>query len=137
MAQAEAARSKSGSTPARVSRSEDAFAADVDDVPAMKGKRPATGASTKAAKADPAPDSDGDEATSSGTSKSTTGKTAAKPAPSQPSTRAASLLQIGKNLEKSGKSSVALGYYKRIVKDYPDTPAAKTAKQRIKAIEKP
>ncbi len=39
----------------------------------------------------------------------------------------------GQNLEKSGKTDAALGYYKRIVKDFADTPAAKTAKQRIKA----
>ena len=45
--------------------------------------------------------------------------------------------QVGQNLEKSGKSSAALGYYKRIVKDFANTPAAKTAKQRIKAIENP
>ena len=119
LAQAEGAQPKSGPSPARVSRSEDAFASDVDDAPAMKGKRPAAGASPKAAKADPAPDPDDDEATSSGTGKSATGKAAEKPAASQSSTRAAGLLQVGQNLEKSGKSSAALGYYKRIVKDFP------------------
>ncbi len=98
----------------------------------MKGMRPTAGSATKDAKADP----EDDEATSKDTGKSAK-KTAEKPALSQPSTRAAGLLQVGQNLEKSGKSSLALGYYKRIVKDYPDTPAAKTAKQRIKAIEKP
>jgi YHS domain-containing protein len=132
LAQTEGAKSKSGPSPARVSRTEDAFAADVDDAPAMKEKRPASGASPKTAKADPSPDPDVD-----GASKSSTKKSTEKSAPSQPSTRAAGLLQVGQNLERSGKSIAALGYYKRIVKDYPDTPAAKTAKQRIKAIDNP
>ena len=132
LAQAEGAKSKSGSSPARISRTEDAFAADVDDAPAMKEKRPASGANPKTANADPSPDPDVD-----GASKSSTKRSAEKSSPSQPSTRAAGLLQVGQNLERSGKSSAALGYYKRIVKDYPDTPAAKTAKQRIKSLEKP
>ena len=54
-----------------------------------------------------------------------------------PTIRAASLLRIGQNLEKNGKNDAALEYYKRVVKEYGDTPAAKTARQRIKAIEKP
>jgi YHS domain-containing protein len=136
IAQTEGARSKSGPAPARVSRSEDAFASDVVESPAMKGTRPAAGASPKAAKSEASPDSNGDEAASAGTSKSASSKTAEKSAASPSSTRAAGLLQVGQNLEKSGKTTAALGYYKRIVKDFPDTPAAKTAKQRIKAIEK-
>ncbi|MGP0068475.1 MAG: hypothetical protein ACLQGP_33360 [Isosphaeraceae bacterium] len=138
MAQAEGARSKAaGSSPARVSGSEDAFAADVDDAPAMKAKRPPAGTGTRAAKADSPSSPDDDEATAAGTGKPSTRNAEQKTASSQSSTRAAGLLQIGQNLEKSGKNSAALGYYKRIVKDFADTPAAKTARQRIKAIEKP
>ena len=51
--------------------------------------------------------------------------------------RAASLLRVAQNLEKSGKTAAALEDYKQIVKDYADTPAARTARQRIKAVEKP
>ena len=51
------------------------------------------------------------------------------------SAKASSLLKLGQNLEKSGKASSALGYYRQVVKTYPDTPSAKTAAARIKAIE--
>lgn len=51
------------------------------------------------------------------------------------SAKSSSLLKLGQNLEKSGKASSALGYYRQVVKTYPDTPAAKTAAERIKAIE--
>jgi hypothetical protein len=49
--------------------------------------------------------------------------------------RAASLLRLGQNLEKLGKISGALGYYGRVVKEYPDTPHAQTAAARIKALK--
>jgi YHS domain-containing protein len=52
-----------------------------------------------------------------------------------PAARAASLLKIGQNLEKSGKAAAALGYYRQVVKDYANTPAAKTAAERVKALE--
>ena len=48
--------------------------------------------------------------------------------------RAASFLQLGLNLEKSGKIDAALTYFKRIVSDYPDSPQAKTARERIQAL---
>ncbi len=106
----------------------------------MKGKRSTTARTAKSkaktAKSEPASDSDADEDKAPGTSKTTSRKGTDKPATSQPFARAASLLRIGQNLEKSGKPDAALGYYKRIVKDYADTPAAKTAKQRIKVLEK-
>ena len=43
--------------------------------------------------------------------------------------------QAGQNLEKAGKTTAALGYYRQIVKDFAKTPAAKTAAERIKALE--
>lgn len=51
--------------------------------------------------------------------------------------RAASQLKIAENLEKGGKSAAALKYYKQIVKDFPDTPQAKSASARIKVLEMP
>ncbi len=49
--------------------------------------------------------------------------------------KATSLLKLGQNLEKSGKTSAALGYYRQVVKTYPATAAAKTASRRIKELE--
>ena len=51
------------------------------------------------------------------------------------SAKASSLLKLGQNLEKSGKPSSALGYYRQVLKMYPDSSSAKTASERIKAIE--
>lgn len=48
--------------------------------------------------------------------------------------KAASLLKSGQNLEKSGKTTAALKYYRDVVKQYPDTAQAKAAAARIKAI---
>ncbi|HWE35190.1 MAG TPA: tetratricopeptide repeat protein [Isosphaeraceae bacterium] len=64
-------------------------------------------------------------------------KDAAKPkADDKATVRAASLLRQGQALDKAGKAAAALDYYRRIVKDFPDTPAAKTAAGRIKAAGK-
>ena len=49
------------------------------------------------------------------------------------SVKAASLLKQAQALEKAGKSSAALTYYKRIVAEFPDAPQAATALARIKA----
>jgi YHS domain-containing protein len=51
--------------------------------------------------------------------------------------KAASLLKLGQNLEKSGKTSSALPYYQRIVKEHPGSAAARTAAARIKALGGP
>ena len=48
--------------------------------------------------------------------------------------RAASQLRAAQNLEKAGKSAGALEFYRKIVKDYPGTPQAKTAAARIEAL---
>jgi hypothetical protein len=48
--------------------------------------------------------------------------------------RADSGLTIAKNLEKSGKREAALGWYRRVAKDYPGTPQAKEAAARVKAL---
>jgi YHS domain-containing protein len=139
MAQSRGSQSKSGgSAPARVSRFEDAFSGDVPDAPSKK----AVDRSIKAVpKTSPAGDESAEEAGPDGPRAAAKGKSATKKdepkGTASPSTRAAGLLRIGQNLEKSGKADAALVYYKRVVKDFADTPAASTAKRRIKAIEKP
>lgn len=143
MAQSAGAMKASQSSPARVSRFEDAFSGDVVDEPA----KPKAGRSTKTAPAKakarteekPAAESDddSDDEKPAGKGDSTASKGAKKAPPSSTANRAAGLLRIGQNLEKSGKTDAALGYYRRIVKDFAGTPAARTASQRIKALEKP
>jgi YHS domain-containing protein len=134
---------KSGRPSAsRVSRFEDAFAGDVVDAPAEKTGGRSPGAATKSAGASKVRDgsdesSDAPEAGSADASKSAARKNEPKSAATSPAARAASLLRIARNLERSGKTEAALKDYKRIVEDFAETPAAKTAKQRIKALEKP
>ncbi len=143
MAQSAGAMKASQSAPARVSRFEDAFSGDVVDEPA----KPKAGRSTKTAPAKakpkaeekPAAESgdDSDDETPAAKGGSTAIKGTKKAPASSAANRAAGLLRIGQNLEKSGKADAALGYYRRIVKDFAGTPAAKTAGQRIKALENP
>jgi YHS domain-containing protein len=61
---------------------------------------------------------------------------ASKPA-ADGAAKAAALLKLGQNLEKGGKPAAALKYYQQIVKEHPETPSAKTAAARIKAIANP
>ncbi len=143
MAQSAGSKAKSGpAAPARVSRFEDAFAGDVADAPATKAGGRSAKAATASAKTSKVEDAS-DEPTeaehpgSAGKNPSITKKSPSKAAASSPSARAASLLRIAQNLEKSGKTEAALADYKRIAKDFADTPAARTAKQRIKALAKP
>jgi YHS domain-containing protein len=124
-----------------VSRFEDAFAGDVAE-PATEPKRmagqgkPASpGANKKIEKAETSPDSTDAEAPDK--SQTTTKKDAGKTAAAKLANRAATLLRISQNLEKDGKSAAALKSFRQIVKDFPRTPAAKTAAERIKALERP
>jgi len=48
--------------------------------------------------------------------------------------RAASALRIGANLEKSGKTAAAVKQYRQVIADFPGTPSAKTAAERIRSI---
>jgi hypothetical protein len=50
--------------------------------------------------------------------------------------RAHSMLRLAKNLDDSGNADGAITYYKRIVKDFPRSPVAKTAKERIQELSK-
>jgi YHS domain-containing protein len=65
-----------------------------------------------------------------------TTKTEAKPATDKadPAAKAASLLAQGIALEKAGKSAAALTYYKRVAKEFADTPSAKSANAKIKSL---
>jgi YHS domain-containing protein len=143
MAQSRGSEAKSGQpAPTRVSRFEDAFAGDVAEAPAMKtggrsDKAPTTSTKTVKAKEVSGEPSDAAESGSATKNRSASRKNEPKTAASSPANRAASLLRIAQNLEKSGKTEAALKDYKRIVKDFAETPAAKTAKQRIRALEKP
>jgi YHS domain-containing protein len=118
----------------RVARSEDAFAGDVterdekSEPPA--DPKPAAGAAAKAS-ASKAPTATAKDARSTASG----GKNPPGTSASKGAAKATSLLQIGQNLEKNGSRAAALSSYRRIVKDYPDTPAAKTARERIKVIE--
>jgi YHS domain-containing protein len=119
-------------SPAQASRFDDAFSGDVAQKPSMKAGARSAGAAKK-----PAPSDDAAEANSERSDSSRARKPEAKSAGSTPAARAASLLRIGRNLEKSGKTDAALANYKRIVKDFANTAAARTAKERIKALERP
>jgi CxxC motif-containing protein (DUF1111 family) len=55
-------------------------------------------------------------------------------AASEPERRAASRLQMAQTLEKMGKPQGAVVFYREIIRDEPDTDAARTAAQRIKAL---
>ncbi len=65
-------------------------------------------------------------------------KPAAKSTPKSgtPEARAASDLRLGQAFERAGKPDRAIDTYKALVKKYPNTDAAKTAADRIKALEK-
>jgi hypothetical protein len=133
MAQSQAGKKSDQPAPARASRYEDAFSNDVVDAPATKATRPATGPTPKGRKADPAPGPAADAAKRS--DRPGPGAAREKATALQPAVRAAGLLRIGQSLERSDKIAAALETYRRIVKDYPGTPAAKTSAERIKALQ--
>jgi YHS domain-containing protein len=140
MAQSRGTKKAGQPAPTRVGRFEDAFSGDVADGPAMKrGDRPAAKVAPGSSQAKPesSSEADVDEPKAASKGKSAKRDDSKGGAAAPPTIRAASLLRIGQNLEKNGKNDAALEYYKRVVKDYGETPAAKTARQRIKAIEKP
>jgi YHS domain-containing protein len=148
MSSAQAGKSKPGQPAAsRVSRFEDAFARDIDDSAETSSAKAKSGEAsprktkkTEKAKSDDESEATGDEpASKPGSSAKEKGKGKAKDL-SAPATkaaaRAATLLRLGRACEKDGKTAAALGYYRRIVKDYPETPSAKSAAERIKALDR-
>lgn len=127
---AQAEKKSDQRVPSRVSRYEDAFAGDVVDSPPVNASQSAapslpsrTGSPTAGAGKTPAV-----------SPRRPVGTKAAAP-PS--AARAAGLLRIAEDLEKSGKTAAAVGSYRRIVAEYAGTPAARTAALRIKALTKP
>jgi YHS domain-containing protein len=110
--------------PSRVSRFEDAFSGDVDPAEAKSKTKMADRPSTEGNDAAPAA---GEKAGSKPDAKAQ--------AADKLAARAATALRLAQNLEKTGKSAAALKSYKQIIKDYPKTAPARTAAERIKAIE--
>ena len=132
----QAAKPRSAAPPPKRGR-DDVFAGDVVE---PSTKPPAEKASTKempAAKnaVTPAKDDSVSSDTSDAKDKPAPKKAAAK-TPVTKASRAATLVRLGRTLERSGKTEAALANYRQVVKDYPDTPSVKTAKERIKALEK-
>ncbi len=131
LAASPAAKSKSAqSSASSVGRFEDAFAGDVVNSP--RPAKPASDASSKTMT----------PAASAASARPSTANTSTKKdddpsAIAKQSSRAASLLKLGQNLERSGKTTAALGYYRRVVKEFEKTQAAKTAAERITALEQP
>ena len=96
---------------------------------------PAT--ATAKAKDESDDDADADESKAASKGKSATGKGESKGRRVHLDPRGRPACGSGRTSRSPARPTPALGYYKRIVKDFADTPAAKTAKQRIKALEKP
>jgi YHS domain-containing protein len=122
--------------PARVSRFEDAFAGDVPTPTepgrmADQGNPVAADSKKKMEKAESSSDSTQAETKEKTQPKKDTAKTTATIS----ANRAATLLRIAQNLEKDGKTDAALKNFRQIVKDFAGTPAAKTAAERIKALD--
>jgi YHS domain-containing protein len=116
-ARASAEGDKPAATKPAAGRSSGEFEGLVEDQPKAKAKM------TPKAKADD----------------STDDKPATKPAAKtkgSPEDLASRDLRMGQASERNGKTKIALDYYRGIVKKYPDTNAAKTAAERIKAIDK-
>jgi len=125
----------------RVSRFEDAFAADVADdspgAPSSKAKdEKASPSKTKKAGAAKSSDESASADEKPAAKPSSKPRKAAPPPAAKSPARAATLLRLGRSSEKDGKTTAALGYYRQIVKDYAGTPSAKTAAERIKALDK-
>ena len=127
-------KSNSSQSPSsRVSRFEDAFAADVAD--SREGASPSSdgpktspaqrrqGGPARPRRARTRPRSD----RKSSKRRPAAEKDAARKAASKQAARAATLLRMGQNLEKTGNITAALSYFRQIVKDFPADPAAKTA----------
>lgn len=56
--------------------------------------------------------------------------------PIDPSIRAETMLRSAMNLEKAGKIPGALSFYRQITKDFPGTPQAQSAEERIEVLDR-
>lgn len=126
-----AARAKTGAAPSGnsgVSRFDDAFSEDVD--------QPASKPAAKMSPVD-ATDAKANRETSSANAVDATKARSKHSEPGTLAARAATLLRLGQNLEKSGKRAAALKQYRQVLKECPNTPSATAAAARIKTLEKP
>lgn len=135
MQKAESRKPKAaGSAASRVSRLDDAFAGDVAEIEQTSDAK-----AKPKSRGDSVMKTDTRKANSSASMASpeaaTTTKKQATATSAKTTAKAASLLKIGQNLEKNGDNAAALSYYRRVIKEYPDTAAAKTAAERIKALD--
>ena len=135
----QAGKPKSAAAPAKKRGRDDAFSSDVDEStesprPAVKAtKKESPGAAEKMAKAD---EQEGEPKASAKPKDQTAEKKDAAKAPAaKAATRAATILRLGRALERAGKTDQALHNYRQVVKDFPDTPSAKVAAERIKELE--
>jgi YHS domain-containing protein len=122
----------------RVGRFDDAFANDVgdtkrSDTPAEKSKGSPAEPSKKTEKSKIMTDAAATEAEKQ--TKAAAKKDGEPSAAAKKAARATTLLKLGQSLEKAGNTAGALGYFRQVVKDFTGTPAAKTAAERIKALE--
>jgi YHS domain-containing protein len=133
----QSAKPKSSESAPRARGRDDAFAADVVESSAapstankgkMKDSAPAKKVSATADGNTSAPES--------GRGNAVPKKDATKKTVSKDAAKAATLLRLARTLERSGKTEQALANYRQVVKDYPDSSSAKTAADRIKALEK-
>ena len=133
----QAGKPESARAPAKKRGRDDAFAEDIDET--SESPRPTTKAkmneSSKAAKAAKADDDDG-EPKDAAKSKDKSAPKKDKSAPAKAASRAATLVRLGRALERAGNTDQALSNYRRVVKDFADTPSAKTAAERIKELER-
>jgi YHS domain-containing protein len=135
----QAGKPKSGATAARVRGRDDAFAGDVSESsesarPAAKPKKNESRSTGKVAKADAADGESTDSAKSK--DKPAAKKDTAKAPAANAAARAATIVRLARALERGGKTEQALSNYRQVVKDYADTPSAKTAAERIKELER-
>ncbi len=123
LAKADPGKGKADAKPASKGKDDGSFDGLFDE-PKAKKSAPMTGKAAAKAKAEPA--GDAPEPADS-----------AKPAPTRDDSevKAGRELRLGQNFEKSGKNALALDHYRKVVKDFPATDAAKTAAARIKALE--
>jgi len=139
MLSSEAGKPKSNQpATSRVNRFDDAFAGDVVDSsaarsPSSNRQKSSQRSTKKASEAEASPDST--PSANKPQTKPAPKKDSARSAASKLASRAATLLRLGQSLEKAGKTTAALSYFRQIVKDFPDTPAARTAAERIKALD--
>jgi YHS domain-containing protein len=141
MKNSQAGDAKSGQpSSSRVNRFDDAFADDVvTSTPSDTSSSQSPGARGASSKNSPKP-----KGTAEGSAPQAKKQAVNRPDPggdrsagSKKASRASTLLKLGQSLEKAGNTTAALGYFRQVVKDFPGTPAAKTAAERIKAIEAP